>query len=226
MEIIVIGAYGKAGSRIIREAVKRGHNVIGIAHRKHSGFDQKNITIKDMMDLNHADIKNVDVIVDAVGAWTPDTEVVHYQGLLHILELIKNTSIHYLKVGGANTLYIDKAHQHTLQELPLYYPDYMQDLCAAHAEGLRILRTFSNVNWTYVTPTYNFDPSRRAVGHYRVSGEEFKPAKSKDPNDGTDDYITYDDYAKGMLDIIEQNKYIRQRITLVSGNNPVPTERY
>ncbi|WP_238334023.1 NAD(P)-dependent oxidoreductase [Companilactobacillus halodurans] len=223
---MVIGAYGKAGSRIIREAIKRGHIVIGIAHRKHPGFDQKNIIIKDMMKLDRNDIKNIDVIVDAVGAWTPETEIVHYRGLLHILQLIKNSSIHYLKVGGANTLYIDKEHQHTLQELPLYYPNYMQDLCAAHTEGLRILRTYSNVNWTYVTPTYNFDPTRKAVGYYHVDGEEFKPAKSRNPNDGINDYITYDDYAKGMLDIIEQNKYIHQRITLVSGNNPVPTQRY
>ncbi len=223
---MVIGAFGHAGSLIMREALKRGHQVIGIAHRPHNGFDQTNIMIKDMLDLNRNDIQGVDAIVDAVGAWTPATEMVHYQGLLHIIELIKSTPIHYLKVGGANTLYIDKAHQHTLQELPFYYPDYMQDLCAAHTEGLRILRTFSNVNWTYVTPTFNFDPTRRATGNYRVAGEEFTPAASLTPDDGRNDYITYADYAKGMLDIIENRSYIRQRITLVSGDNPVFTQRY
>lgn len=226
MKIMVIGAYGNAGSRIFREAEKRGHTVIGIAHRQHSQKKQQSIIIKDMLDLTRQDLGGVDVIVDAVGAWTPETEVVHYLGLLHILKLIENSAVRYLKVGGANTLYIDRAHQHTLQELPLYYPDYMQDLCAAHSEGLRILRTFSNVDWTYVTPAYNFDPVRKAVGHYRIEGEEFTPASSKNPNDGKNDYITYDDYAKGMLDIIEQGSYIRQRITLVSGNNPEPTQRY
>ncbi|HAT55729.1 MAG TPA: hypothetical protein DCW31_10940 [Lactobacillus sp.] len=226
MKILVIGVYGHAGSLIRREALKRGHTVIGIAHRKHTGFDQHNIVIKDMLDLNRQDISGVDAIVDAVGAWTPETEIVHYQGLLHILELIRKTAIHYLKVGGANTLYTDKQHQHTLQELPLYYPDYMQDLCAAHTEGLKILRTFSCVNWTYVTPAYNFDPTRQAIGHYLVAGEEFQPAHSKNPNDGQHDYITYADYARGVLDIIEQHRYVRQRITLVSGNNPVPTQRY
>ncbi|WP_263852845.1 hypothetical protein [Companilactobacillus keshanensis] len=34
----------------------------------------------------------------------------------------------------------------------------MQDLCDAHAEELKILRMSNDVNWTYVTPTYNFDP--------------------------------------------------------------------
>ena len=226
MKIMVIGAYGHAGRLIMQTALKRGHTVIGIAHRQHQNVNQAHVTIKDMMALNQQDVAHVDAIVDAVGAWTPSTEIVHYQGLLHMMTLIKGTNIHYLKVGGANTLYIDQAHQHTLQELPLYYPDYMQDLCTAHTEGLKILRTYTHVDWTYVTPAYNFDPTRRGNGTYHVDGENFKVPQSKNPNDGRHDYITYADYAKGMLDIIEQHRYIRQRITLVSGNNPVPTQRY
>jgi len=226
LKIMVIGAYGRVGSLIMREAMKRGHTVIGIAHHEHAGLAHQNILIKDMLALTGADLVGIEAIVDAVGAWTPDTEMVHYQGLLHIMTLITGTTIHYLKVGGANTLYIDQKHQHTLQELPLYYPDYMQDLCAAHTEGLRLMRTYSDVNWTYVTPTYNFDPAGEVTGHYRVEGEEFKPARSGNPNNGQHDYISYADYAKGMVDIVERHLYEHQRITLVSGNNPEPTQRY
>ena len=137
-----------------------------------------------------------------------------------MITLIKGTAIHYLKVGGANTLYINAAHTHTLQELPLYYPDYMQDLGSAHAEGLKVLRGTDDVNWTYVTPTYNFDPDGKRTGGYRVAGEEFKPARSKNPNDGKQDYISYADFAKGVIDIIENKQYSRQRITLFSEQSP------
>ena len=226
MRIMVIGAYGRVGQLVTANALNRGHAVIGVAHRRHANLFQAPILIKDILEINRDDIANLDAIVDAVGAWSPATESVHYQGLLHVIELIKGTRIHYLKVGGANTLYLDQTHQRTLQELPLYYPDYMQDLCQAHAEGLKILRTYTHIDWTYVTPTYNFDPTRRGTGTYHVEGEEFKAATSQNPNDGRHDYITYADYAKAMLDIIEQHNYIRQRITLVSGNNPVPTQRY
>lgn len=223
---MVIGAFGKAGSRIINEAVNRGHEVIGVAHRKHENRSDKNIVIKDVMELNKFDISGIDAIVDAVGAWTPKTQEVHYIGLTHIMNLIKGTNIHYLKIGGSNTLYIDSKHEHTLQELPLYYPEYMQDLCDAHAEGKRILSTYTSINWTYVVPAYNFDPFGKKTGNYKVEGEEFRPAHSLNPNDGKHDYVSYSDYSKAIVDIVEQKGFIRQRITIVSGDNPNPTQRY
>lgn len=226
MKIMVIGAYGHLGRLIMAEAQARGHDVVGVAHRQHAGTTQSHVIIKDMLELTPQDIAGVDAIVDAVGAWTPATEAIHYTGPLHMITLIKGTAIHYLKVGGANTLYINAAHTHTLQELPLYYPNYMQDLGSAHAEGLKVLRGTDDVNWTYVTPTYNFDPDGKRTGSYRVAGEEFKPARSQNPNDGKQDYISYADFAKGVIDIIENKQYSRQRITLFSGNNPQPTQRY
>lgn len=223
---MVIGAYGRLGRLVMRTALKRGHQVIGIAHRQHTHLARPQVIIKDMLDLTRTDLAGVDAIVDAVGAWMPATERVHYAGLAHIVSLLHGSPTHYLKVGAASTLFINHAHTHVLQELPLYYPDYMQDLCAAHAEGLAILQGCTDVNWTYVTPTYNFDPAGHSTGTYHVAGEEFHPAPSKDPDDGQQDYITYADYAKGVLDIIENNLYPRQQITLFSGNNPQPKQRY
>ncbi|WP_261809818.1 NAD(P)-dependent oxidoreductase [Levilactobacillus humaensis] len=223
---MIIGAYGHLGRIVMRAAIKRGHDVVGIAHRQHPQLKQPQVIIKDMRDLGQDDFVGVDAVVDAVGAWTPATEVVHYEGLEHVVSLLQGTPIHYLKVGAASTLFINSAHTHVLQELPHYYPDYMQDLCAAHAEGLAILQTYTTVNWTYVTPTYNFDPDGNSTGQYHVTGDEFKPAHSQDPDDGRQDYISYADYGKGLLDIIENKSYYHQQITLFSGNNPHPQQRY
>lgn len=68
------------------------------------------------MDLTRADISGMDAEVDAVGAWDPMNEAVHYQGLLHVIQLLTGTPTRYLKVGGANTLYIN--YQHTKILLP------------------------------------------------------------------------------------------------------------
>lgn len=43
-------------------------------------------------------------MVDAVGAWTSATQSIHFQGLLHVIQLLNGTNTRYLKVGGANTL--------------------------------------------------------------------------------------------------------------------------
>ncbi|MFC6275331.1 NAD(P)-dependent oxidoreductase [Levilactobacillus tangyuanensis] len=223
---MIIGAYGRLGQRVMHVALKRGHQIIGIAHHQHANLASPAVIIKDMLDLTAADLTSVDAVVDAVGAWTPATERIHYEGLAHVVSLLRGTAIHYLKVGATSTLFIDADHTHTLQELPRYYPDYMQDLCNAHAEGLATLQSYQDVNWTYVTPTYNFDPAGNSTGTYQVAGEEFHPAHSQNPDEGHNDYITYADYAKGILDIIEGNLYPRQQITLFTGDNPHPTQRY
>lgn len=220
MNIMVIGAYGKAGRLIMEQALKRGHRVTGVAHHKYKGFDFDNILIKNIMDLTQDDVSEMDAVVDAVGVWTSEKVSVLYWGLLHIVRLLAGTKVHYLKVGGANTLYINSERTRILQELPSYYPKDMQELCDAHKEALDILRRFSDVRWTYVTPAYKFAPLGRYTGHYHVGGETFTPAKGNNPVNGRNDYISYADYAKGVVDIIENDTYIRQRITLTSGSIP------
>jgi len=71
-----------------------------------------------------------------------------------------------------------------------------------------------------VTPPVNFLPNGRATGQYHVNDEEFKANFRGD--DGLDDYISYADFATGIIDIIKNNQYLRQQITLVHGD--LPTE--
>ncbi|SHJ43187.1 NAD(P)H-binding [Tessaracoccus bendigoensis DSM 12906] len=118
------------------------------------------------------------------------------------MRLLRGTETRYLKVGGANTLFIDGAHTRRLQELPSYYPRYMQGLSDAHQRGLDILRRFSDLRWTYVTPAYKFAPLGEYTGKYHVRGEEYRPGEDDDPMD----YISYADYAKAMVDIIERHQ--------------------
>lgn len=220
MKLMVIGAYGKAGRLIMQQALTRGHEVTAVGHRRHAGFDFPRVVIKDERDLSRHDVDGFDALVDATGAWTVEAQAVHYAGVLHLMHLLQGTPTRFLKVGGANTLFVNRAHTRRLQELPDYYPSYMQALCDAHQRGLDILRRFSEVCWTYVTPAYKFAPLGPYTGKYYVMGDEFAPGEDDERND----YIGYADYAKGMLDIIERHQYVRRQITLVSGSNPDPQQ--
>lgn len=224
MKIMIIGVFGRAGRAIYREAKRRGHIVVGVAHRRHKHPVVDQLILKDIQALTKDDVKGFDAVIDAVGAWSPQTQVVHTLGLAHVIALLQGTKTRYLKVGGANTLYTDPEHRHQLQEYRRYYPRYMQDLCLAHSIGWQQLKDSYDVLWTYVTPPYNFDPEGRTTGHYQVTGDEYFP--TPDPSDGQNDYISYSDYAKGMIDIVEHHQYIGQQITLFSGNNPDPSQRY
>lgn len=212
MKIAVIGAFGKTGQAVIKEAQQRGHSIVGIAHKNHEEIDLgvEKLIIKDIMDLTKNDLKGVDAVVDAISAWTPETFYVHTDGISHLAKILKDTDIRYLKVGGAGTLFINSEHTKMLKDRPNYPKDWMP-LADALVASLDRLRSYSNIRWTYVTPAFNYDPEGIRTGDYQIDSEEYLAT------DDSKHYISYADYAVGMIDIIEKGTYIRQRITLVNG---------
>ncbi|WP_143463557.1 NAD(P)-dependent oxidoreductase [Levilactobacillus enshiensis] len=150
--------------------------------------------------------------MDAVSAWTPATFAVHTDGISHIAQILANTKTRYLKVGGAGTLYINADHTRMLKDREDYPQDWLP-LADVLVASLARLRSYSNLAWTYVTPAFNYDAEGSATGNYHIDGEDYL-AK----NDA-DSYISYADFAMGILDVLEQQTYIRQRITLVGNTH-------
>lgn len=218
---MVIGAFGRIGRLVVKEALDRGVKVTAIAHRNHPDIDlgDATIVIKDVFTLNANDLKGYTAVVDATGGWNKKTASIIYNGLWHIVQILKGSDTHYIKVGGTNTLFINRDHSQTLQNLSSYYSDKFKFLCDAHSKSLNILRKYSNISWTYVTPTFNFSAKGLRTGKYQVEGEEFKANLSGD--DGKNDYISYADFVIGLMDIIVENKYIRQQVTLIHGDKPI-----
>jgi len=146
MKIMVLGAYGKAGQLIIQYAQQQQWNITAVAHKKHSeiNIDGPQLLIKNVVDLTKQDIQGFDVIVDATGGWTQNTAHIIYDGLAHLVQLLDDgQKTRYIKVGGANTLYINRDHSQQLQDLSSYYPAKYKFLCNAHKNALDLLRTYS-----------------------------------------------------------------------------------
>ena len=72
MKIAVICANGKEGKLIVEEAIARGADVTAVVRGENQSAAKKVIQ-KDLFDLNAADLEGFDVVVDAFGAWTPET---------------------------------------------------------------------------------------------------------------------------------------------------------
>ncbi|TWN04863.1 hypothetical protein CHCC14568_0018 [Bacillus licheniformis] len=69
MKIGIIGASGKAGSMILKEASERGHEVTAIVRSASKMANSDAAVIeKDIFNLTAADIKGLDVVVNAFGA--------------------------------------------------------------------------------------------------------------------------------------------------------------
>ena len=76
-------------------------------------------------------------------------------------------------------------------------------------EGLNALRTFSDVNWTYISPADEFDAEGSEGNEYQIDGEEFIA------NAEGRSYISYADYANAFVDAIENNNHTRQRLSVI-----------
>ncbi|GAA1382928.1 NAD-dependent epimerase/dehydratase family protein [Peribacillus simplex] len=206
MKIAVIGAHGKAGNLIAQNAIKRGHDVTAIVRKKHNDTF-KTIIEKDLMDLNKEDLLGFDAVVNAVSAWTEDTFYIHTDGISHLAQLLEGTDTKLLMVGGAGTLYINKEHSLQLIDNP-DFPEELKALGKTLRANLERLRSFSNLQWTYVSPAYELDFEGPATSNYIIGGEEFFT------NDEGKSYISYLDFAEAFVDIIE-NDYVRRRVSVI-----------
>ena len=117
MKIAVVAANGKAGKLIVKEALNRGFDVTAVV-RGQNKTEAKKSVIKDIMELTKEDLKGFDVVVDAFGAFTPETLSQHSSTLKHLCDILSGSKTRLLIVGGAGSLYVDKEHKIQLFNTP------------------------------------------------------------------------------------------------------------
>ena len=206
-KIAVVAANGKAGQLIVREAVERGNDVTAFV-RSENRTVAENVVVKDIMDLTPKDLVGFDAVVDAFGAWTPETLPQHSTTLAHLCDILSGTDTRLLVVGGAGSLYVNPEHTMTVSETP-DFPEIFKPLASAMAEALSDLRERDDVRWTYISPAGDFQAEGERTGEYILAGEELTL------NDRGESIISYADYAIAMMDEIESGDHIRQRISVV-----------
>ncbi len=206
-KIAVVAANGKAGQLIVREAVERGNDVTAFV-RSENRTVAENVVVKDIMDLTSKDLVGFDAVVDAFGAWTPETLPQHSTTLAHLCDILSGTDTRLLVVGGAGSLYVNPEHTMIVSETP-DFPEMFKPLASAMAEALSDLRERDDVRWTYISPTGDFQAEGERTGEYILAGEELTL------NDRNESIISYADYAIAMVDEIESGDHIQQRISVV-----------
>ena len=207
MKLAVICANGKAAGKIISEAVKRGLDVTGFG-RKDNNTEAKNYVKKDLFDLTKEELNGFDAVVDAFGAWTPETLSQHSTSLKHLCDILSGTNTRLLVVGGAGSLYVNKEHTAQISDGP-DFPEGFKPLAAAMAKALTELRQRKDVKWTYISPAGDFQAEGERTGKYILGGEELTL------NSRNESIISYADYAVAMVDEIEKGSHIQQRISVV-----------
>ena len=208
MKIAVVCANGKAGSLIVKEALGRGLDVTAVV-RGENRSDAKSAVIKDIFDLTADDLKGFDAVVDAFGAWTPDTIPQIPKAAEKLCDILSGSKTRLLIVGGAGSLYTDAGHTATVAD-GKDFPDAFKPLAAAHDTALNLLRSRNDVRWTYISPAGDFRADGERTGRYILGGEELVL------NSKGESVISYADYAIAVVDEIVSGNNICRRISVVS----------
>lgn len=208
MKIGVLGASGKAGSLIMKEAVSRGHQVTAIVRDK-SKLKDSNVEVleKNILDLTQDDAKQFEVIVNAFGAPLGE-EQAHVDAGHALIEAVKGTDTRIIVVGGAGSLYVDENKTVRLIDTP-EFPDFVKPTAKGQGRNLQELQTTTDITWTFLSPSAVFDAEGKRTGSYK-SGKDHLLVNSKGES-----YISYADYAIAVLDEIENPQHINERFTVV-----------
>ncbi|MGG3889715.1 NAD(P)-dependent oxidoreductase [Metabacillus fastidiosus] len=209
MKIGVIGASGKAGSLILKEAVERGHEVTAIV-RNAEKVKEANIEVieKNIFDLNSQNLEKFDVVVNAFNA-TSGEEHQHIEAGKVLIEALKGApKTRLIVVGGAGSLFVDEAKTVRVMDTP-DFPEAYFPTASNMGKNLEELQNTSGIQWTYISPAGFFDPEGKRTGSYQ-KGKDQLTLNSKGES-----YISYSDYAIAVLDEIENPQYKNERFSVV-----------
>jgi uncharacterized protein len=199
MKIAIYGATGMIGSRVVAEALARGHDVTGITR---SGGDLPAGVHPVRGDAGDPALAKriagaADVVVTAFGpSRTGGDRREFLVQLRNLVGTLGDTRL--LVVGGAGSLLVDGGR---LLDQPGFPEIYRAEALVA-AEALEYFRGLGDgVDWTFFSPAPVIAPGER-TGAYRP---------------GTDnpvgESISAEDYAVALLDEIEQPANRRRRFT-------------
>jgi uncharacterized protein len=205
MKVVLYGASGNAGSRILSELQSRGHDVTA-AVRNPEKLPAGTNSVRD--DLSNIDriaqiITGFDAVVSAYMPPPNDTDqLVAVTGRL-IDAVRKAGNPRLIVVGGAASLEV--APGVTLLSSG-QLPAPWIPIATSHAKALDLLKT-SDIPWTYFSPAGFFEPGQR-TGKFRLGKDRLIA------DDKGDSRISYEDYAIALVDELEHPANIRQRFTI------------
>ena len=201
MNVVVYGATGNSGSEIVKELLRRGHKVTGVARDVEKLKGQSGVTAKTD-DLSNVDaiaaiIKDADVVVSAYQPPADNTDALIEVTKREIEAVKKAGKARLIVVGGAGQLEV--APGVTLIKSG-YLPAEYIPIATSHEKAAEVLKASAGINWTYIAPAAYFVPGER-TGRYRTGTNNLVSDEKGESK------ITFADYAIALVDEIEKPKH-------------------
>lgn len=218
-KVALIGASGFAGSAILRELLDRGFSVEALAR------DPAKITIKNpALTVKKLDVSDEAALADAlkgfntvISAYNPGWKNPRiYEETLEnypkILNAAKKAGVkRLLIVGGAGTLFVKPRVR--LVDSGTVPEAWLPGVKSLGEFYLNTLMKEDGIDWVFFSPAANLGdmgakgPGKR-TGKYRLGKDDLIT------DDKGDSFISVEDYAKAMVDELENPAHHKERFTI------------
>ena len=206
MNVVLYGATGKSGIRILTELLARNHNVTAVA-RNPVGLPANVKTVKDdLSDVNKIAslISGSDAVISAYAPPPDDTD--QLLGVTErLIEAVRKAgkNIRLIVVGGAGSLEV--APGVTVLKSG-HIPSEWVPIATSHQKALEFLKQ-SDINWTCFSPAGFFEPGKR-TGKFRLDTDKLVADAQGNSR------ISMEDYAIALVDELEKPAHERARFTI------------
>ncbi|MEU4801728.1 NAD(P)H-binding protein [Actinosynnema sp. NPDC023587] len=200
MRITVFGAGGGVGSRVVAEASRRGHEVVAVSRSVREGC-----RVGDAGDV--ADVTRLSTGQDAVISATRPVDGREHElaaTARALLDGVRPTGARLLLVGGASSLV--RPDGVLVQDAP-DFPAALLPISLACTAQWEVVRTESEVDWTYLSPPVLLEPGVR-TGGYRLGRDDLVV------DDEGNSAVSLEDFAVALLDEVERPRHRRARFTI------------
>jgi len=206
MKVVLFGASGMIGSRILDELVRRQHTVVAVARHPEKIPPADRVTAVQGDVTDPASVASVARGADAViSAYSPphsDPGKIAEAARSLLTGLAHAQVRRVIVVGGAGSLEVAPGVQ--LLDTPSFPPAWMA-IASAHRDVIPVLKQ-ADLDWTYFSPAAFIEPGKR-TGKFRLGGTRLVV------NDQGESRISAEDYAVALVDELEHPKHVRQQFT-------------
>ncbi|MFE0132018.1 NAD(P)-dependent oxidoreductase [Streptomyces sp. NPDC059037] len=212
MRITVFGAAGNVGSRVVTEALTRGHEVTAVVRdaarfgELHPGAAHRTGDAQDPQRIAELSAGQ-DLVVNATRP-APGREPEHAAISRALLAGLANINgVRLMIVGGAGSLTVPGKEGVLAIDDPAYVPTAWRHIALASNDQYDAVRTAdTEVDWTYLSPSALLEPGVR-TGVFRLGTDELIVDAEGNSS------LSMEDLAVALLDEAELPKHRRTRFT-------------
>ena len=215
--VVIYGASGNLGSKIVSEALNRGHDVIGVSRNaesmtvNHENFSATSGDVTDV-DSMFGIIADADVVIISVNGNgdgnLPENAIVNRaaQTFIAAAEVLGDDAPRVIQMGGGYTLYRDGTLM--VETLDLEPGHARHGIYYGHIAAISHYQS-SDVEWTVISPPPGaaLHPGER-TGVFRIGEDEVIVSDNGEAS------ISQEDLAVLFINEVEDPQSIGKRITI------------